>query len=109
MSRVSARPLNCWIRLFLVPSSFSMCLPHRRLKTEFMVQLDGANGNPDCHVFLLAATNRPWEIDDAILRRLSKKIYIPLPDPATRKQLIGACLRGRMGLRTAAGLARVYL
>ena len=53
------------------------------------MQLDGANSDPSVRVFVLAATNRPWEIDDAIMRRLSKKIYIPLPDVETRKQLIG--------------------
>lgn len=52
------------------------------------MQLDGATTAKDTHVFVLAATNRPWEIDDAILRRLSKKIYIPLPDIETRKQLV---------------------
>lgn len=61
----------------------------RRLKTEFMVQLDGASGDKDNRVFVLAATNRPWEIDDAIIRRLAKRIYIPLPDENTRRKLFG--------------------
>jgi AAA+ superfamily predicted ATPase len=65
----------------------------RRLKTEFMVQLDGASADKDNRVFVLAATNRPWEIDDAIIRRLAKRIYIPLPDENTRRKLFGE-LRG---------------
>ena len=56
---------------------------------EFLAQMDGFSGkNPN--LLLLGATNRPWDIDSAVLRsgRFSQKIYIPLPDAKARKFMI---------------------
>ena len=39
-------------------------------------------------VMVLAATNFPWDIDEALRRRLEKRIYIPLPGAAERKELM---------------------
>ncbi|ELK12692.1 fidgetin-like protein 1 isoform X2 [Pteropus alecto] len=64
----------------------------RRMKTEFLVQLDGATTAPEDRVLVVGATNRPQEIDEAARRRLAKRLYIPLPEAAARKQMVTALL-----------------
>jgi len=59
----------------------------RRMKTELLVQMDGLLAN-NSDVFVLAATNLPWDIDSAFLRRMEKRIMIPLPDQESRKNMI---------------------
>lgn len=60
----------------------------RRMKTEFLVQLDGAGTDDSAQVIILGATNRPDELDDAARRRFVKRIYVPLPDMAARRQMV---------------------
>jgi vacuolar protein-sorting-associated protein 4 len=55
----------------------------RRIKTEFLVQMQGTGTNND-GVLVLGATNVPWELDNAIRRRFQKRIYISLPDSTAR-------------------------
>ena len=43
---------------------------------------------------IIAATNRPQDLDDAFRRRLEKRIYIPLPGEEGRKQLFDISLKG---------------
>ena len=82
----------------------------RRIKTEFLKQvcprkhnleiecqlivfnqMDGikkdAQGSTGT-VFVLCATNCPWDLDSAFLRRFQKRIYIPLPDASTRRNIL---------------------
>jgi len=56
----------------------------RRIKTEFLVQMQGV-GKTNDGVLVLGATNTPWDLDPAIRRRFEKRIYIPLPDKPARK------------------------
>lgn len=58
----------------------------RRLKTEFMAQFDGAIGGAEDRVYVMAASNRPQDLDDAVRRRLDRRIYVPLPDANGRKE-----------------------
>ena len=59
----------------------------RRVKTEFLVQMDGVGKTMD-GVLLLAATNLPWALDPAVRRRFEKRIYIPLPDLDAREFMV---------------------
>lgn len=65
----------------------------RRLKTEFLVQFDGVNGVGSDAVLVLGATNRPQELDEAARRRFVKRVYIPLPEPETRRELLENLLK----------------
>jgi len=55
----------------------------RRIKTEFLVQMNGI-GKDMQGLLVLAATNMPWSLDPAIRRRFEKRIYIPLPEEGAR-------------------------
>eukprot|EP01083_Nonionella_stella_P080445 221103_1 len=56
----------------------------RRIKTEFLVQMQGVGKSNDS-VLVLGATNTPWGLDPAIRRRFEKRIYIQLPESEARK------------------------
>ena len=57
----------------------------RRMKTELLIQMDGL-ASPDTAngVFVLCATNLPWELDLAMLRRLEKRVLVGLPNEDAR-------------------------
>ncbi|XP_038120057.1 katanin p60 ATPase-containing subunit A1 isoform X1 [Culex quinquefasciatus] len=67
----------------------------RRFKAELLIQMDGLNAtNDEKIIMVLAATNHPWDIDEAFRRRFEKRVYIGLPNDNTRKALLELCLKG---------------
>ncbi|XP_012545043.1 spastin isoform X3 [Bombyx mandarina] len=67
----------------------------RRLKTEFLVEFDGLPAAGADRLIVMAATNRPQELDEAALRRFPKRVYVSLPDARVRAALVrGVLARG---------------
>ncbi|XP_071729822.1 protein SUPPRESSOR OF K(+) TRANSPORT GROWTH DEFECT 1-like [Rutidosis leptorrhynchoides] len=62
------------------------CEASRRIKTEILVQMQGVGTNND-KVLVLAATNTPYSLDQAIRRRFDKRIYISLPGLKARQHM----------------------
>ena len=62
----------------------------RRILSTILAELDGLaeKGRSDIFVLTIAATNRPWEIDAAVMSRFEKQILIPLPDEETREAIL---------------------
>ncbi|CDQ72693.1 unnamed protein product [Oncorhynchus mykiss] len=60
----------------------------RRLKTEFLIEFDGVQSGGDERVLVMGATNRPQELDEAVLRRFAKRVYVALPTEDTRLKLV---------------------
>merc|ERR1719305_2264117 len=68
----------------------------RRFKSELLIQMDGlstSKGADEKVVMVLAATNHPWDIDDAFRRRFEKRVYIKLPNAEGRKSLLDLNLK----------------
>ena len=59
----------------------------RRIKTEFLVQMNGVHNDHETEVLVLGATNIPWALDSAIKRRFEKRVYIPLPELDARRRM----------------------
>ncbi|XP_018595585.1 spastin-like [Scleropages formosus] len=82
----------------------------RRLKTEFLIQFDGVQSGGDDRVLVMGATNRPQELDEAVLRRFAKRVYVTLPTEETRFHLMQNLLSKHgspLSQRELAQLARV--
>lgn len=66
----------------------------REIEGQLLQEIDGVQAHPE-HVFLLAATNRPEAVDKAILSRFTERLQVPLPDHASRVQLLAIFLKGK--------------
>jgi SpoVK/Ycf46/Vps4 family AAA+-type ATPase len=60
----------------------------KRLKTEFLIQFDGLGSDSKAKLLVIAATNRPMDLDDALLRRLPKRVYCAPLDEKGRAEFI---------------------
>jgi vacuolar protein-sorting-associated protein 4 len=56
----------------------------RRVKTQLLAEIQGIKSGSKKPLLVLGATNRPWDIDTAMLSRFEKKVYVPLPDLPAR-------------------------
>ncbi|CAN7093477.1 unnamed protein product [Brassica rapa subsp. narinosa] len=64
------------------------------MKTKFMALWDGFSTDPNARVMVLAATNRPSEFDEPILRRLSQAFEIGMPERKERAEILKVTLKG---------------
>ncbi|CAN7135260.1 unnamed protein product, partial [Brassica rapa subsp. narinosa] len=64
------------------------------MTTEFMALWDGISTDPNVRVMVLAATNRPSELDEAILRRLPQAFDIGMPDRKEKYEILKVVLKG---------------
>ena len=59
-----------------------------RVRNQFLKEMDGLQDKArKLHVYVIAATNKPWRLDHAFIRRFQKRIYIPPPNKEVRKKL----------------------
>jgi katanin p60 ATPase-containing subunit A1 len=66
----------------------------RRVLAQILTEIDGFRTATRDRILIMAATNKPWDLDDAIISRFQKKIYVPLPDAPAREKIFSVHLRG---------------
>ncbi|KAG9138007.1 hypothetical protein Leryth_001267 [Lithospermum erythrorhizon] len=64
----------------------------RKMKNEFMLNWDGLRTKDTERVLVLAATNRPFDLDEAVIRRLPRRLMISLPDAPNRAKILKVIL-----------------
>ncbi|GLT42470.1 hypothetical protein SLA2020_164670 [Shorea laevis] len=64
----------------------------RKMKNEFMVNWDGLRTKDKERVLVLAATNRPFDLDEAVIRRLPRRLMVNLPDVPNREKILRVIL-----------------
>ncbi|CAL1704380.1 unnamed protein product [Somion occarium] len=66
---------------------------HRGTITEFMQEMDGLRSSKDDNIIVIGATNRPFDLDDAVLRRLPRRLLVDLPGEKEREGILKILLR----------------
>ncbi|CAN7072045.1 unnamed protein product [Brassica oleracea var. botrytis] len=64
----------------------------RKIKNEFMTHWDGLMSNSGDKILVLAATNRPFDLDEAIIRRFERRIMVGLPSVESREKILRTLL-----------------
>ncbi|CAN6987980.1 unnamed protein product [Brassica rapa subsp. trilocularis] len=64
----------------------------RKIKNEFMTHWDGLMSNSGDRILVLAATNRPFDLDEAIIRRFERRIMVGLPSVESREKILRTLL-----------------
>ncbi len=60
-----------------------------RVKNQFLKEMDGiTDKGKNLHIYVIGATNKPWDLDWAFIRRFQKRILVPLPDSSTRLNMM---------------------
>jgi SpoVK/Ycf46/Vps4 family AAA+-type ATPase len=60
-----------------------------RVRNQFLKEMDGiVDKGKSIHVYVIGATNKPWDLDWAFIRRFQKRILVPLPDHHTRLMML---------------------
>lgn len=60
-----------------------------RVRNQFLKEMDGViDKNKKIHIYVIGATNKPWDLDGPFIRRFQKRIYVPLPDEQTRYDIL---------------------
>ncbi|PHT79744.1 hypothetical protein T459_17796 [Capsicum annuum] len=73
---------------FLRQEHQAMC----RLKNEFMLNWDGLRTKDTERVLVLAETNRPFDLDEAVIRRMRCRLMVNLPDAPNRAKILKVIL-----------------
>lgn len=68
-------------------------IAHRGVITEFMQEMDGLRSSKEDNVIVIGATNRPFDLDDAVLRRLPRRLLVDLPGEKEREEILKILLR----------------
>ena len=69
--------------------------PEARILSQFLAELDGLDTkSSDALVITIAATNKPWLLDDAVLSRFARQVFVGLPEREARRAVFTIGIQG---------------